>query len=395
VKLAPAQQYAGQVLSYLMRVVLGRAGPVDLREEWSRRGLSAPLDFEWISRVMLEPDQNRSELIAFDTRILGISQVLYHYDPGLNLFKGKNGRQSLFPSVELIALRLILLQKLHRGEKIHLQGLLDRRAMLFDSGAAVSDRDLSKTGLSRDEMRLIRRAFASDPHLFPYLFCPSMVSALYEIGAVAADPFVMDRLKADTLSAAHCRFPAEIGHTSPVRIALLPSMAPEFYPVRTAGPVSGAVRIDAEANQRFCRLLKAQILKKARERLGPGRLESGAVVFSDPPDQPLLVHPENAGEVLSRVCPDADFALILLGKDVIRCFDIGAQTGPSAPDNRLFIDVSDIERSWIDAEIDLVARFIALRVGAEGGADPPVQPDRRSAAAESRRCEPLFSPKLL
>ena len=388
VQLSPAQQYAGQVLSYLMRVVLGRAGPADLRAEWSCRGLSAPLDFEWISRVMLEPDRNRSELIVFDTRILGISQVLYHYDPGLNLFKGINGRQSLFPSVELIALRLVLLQKMNRGEKIYLQGLLDRRAMLLDPGVTISDRDLSETGLSEDEMRLIRDAFASDPHLFTYLFCPSMVSALYEIGAVAADSFVSDHLKADTPPATPCRFPAERRHPSPVRIALLPSMAPELYPIRAEGSVSGAVLIDDEAYRRFSRLLKEQILQKARERLGPGRLQPDAVVFSEPPDRPIVVHPENAEAVLSGFCPTADFALVLLGKDVIRCFDLGAQAEAPGRVNRLFIDITDIEHAWIEAEIDRVARFIALRLGVVGGTGPHLQPECLTEAAKPKKGGP-------
>ena len=107
--LSPGQQYAGRVLAYLMQVVLGRAGPEELRSEWGRRGLDVPLDFKRISTIMLEPGQNRARVVVFDTRIFGISEVLYHYDPRLNLFKGTEGRQSLFPSVELIALRLLLL----------------------------------------------------------------------------------------------------------------------------------------------------------------------------------------------------------------------------------------------------------------------------------------------
>lgn len=365
-ELSPAQQYAGRVLSYLMNVVLGRAGPPDLKEAWSSRGMDFPLDFERISRVMLEPDQNRSELVVFDTRILGVSEVLYHYDPGLNLFKGQNGRQSLFPSVELIALRLLLLKKMHRGEKIRLQGLLERRALIFDPGVPVTSRDLAETGLSREEMHLMRDAFRSDPHLFSYLFCPTMVKGLYEIGAVTLDPVVSAALEAKSPVGTICRFASSARDVPVVRIFVLPSMMPGFCPERFDGAQARPVFQPDETYIRLSRRLKEQILEAAGERFGAGGLPRGAVLFSEPQQRPLSVHPENADAVLDRLCPDADFTIILLGKDVIRSFNIGSQTDPAAGGNRLYIDIMDIERSWIAPEVEIVAQFISERFGAVG-----------------------------
>jgi hypothetical protein len=366
-ELSPAKQYAGQVLAYLMHVVLGRAGHPELKEEWGRRGIDFPLDFERISRVMLEPDQNRSKLVVFDTRILGISEVLYHYDPGLNLFKGQNGRQSLFPSVELIALRLLLLQKMNRGEKIRLQGLLDCRKVILDSSLPVTAKDLSETGLSGEEMHLVQDAFRSDPHLFSYLFCPAMVKGLYEIGAVAFDPVVAAVLRAKSPVDSVCRFPRRTGTAPAVRISVLPSMMPQFCPERSgAAPAAPAFRPD-DAYLRLSRRLEEQILASAGERVGLGRLPQSAVLFSEPQQRPLAVYPENADVVLSRLCPEADFTIILLGKDVIRSFDIVPHTGPPLPGNRLYIDIKDVERSWIAAEVEIVAQFIAERLGAVGG----------------------------
>ena len=375
-QLSPAQQYAGQVLSYLMQVVLGRAGHPDLKAEWSRRGLSAPLDFERISRIMLEPDQNRSELVVFDTRILGISDVLYHYDPGLNLFNGKNGRQSLFPSVELIALRLIFLQKMHRGEKVRLKALLDRRELIFDRTLPATARDLRETGLRPDEFRLMRQAFNSDPHLFAYLYCPPMVKGLYQIGAVAADPVVFQVLEENPPLLPRCRFGDRTRSPRTVRISVLPSMMPRFWPLQPEGNRQEQVFSPDESYLRSRRRLEKQILQAAEERLGAGRLPTGAVVFSETAARPLAIHPGNADLALSRYCPEADFTIILLGKDVIRCFEEAPRTDFPARSRRLYIDVMDIERSWITAEIEIVARFIAERLGAKA-AGPVDQAGRR------------------
>lgn len=363
-QLPPSRQYAGEVLAYLMRVVLGRAGPADLRAQWSTRGLSVPLDFRRISRIMREPGRNRSELVVLDTRILGISEVLYRYDPGLNLFKGADDRQSIFPSAELLALRLLLLQKMHRGEKIRLQGLLERRRLLTDPLLVPQESDLYATGLSAVEMHLIREVLASDPHLFSYLFSPAMVSGLYELGAVAVDSFVLEVLKAEERQSPVCRF-APSSDPAAVRIALLPSMVSGFEPVDGRGKAPAALR-PAPCYRRACSRLKERILSQVQTLLLPERLPDNAVVFSNQDMRPLAIFPENADAVLARLCPSADFALILLGKDVIRSFDLDPKPGGVSGSRRLYIDVTDVDRSWIDPDIEAVSGFIVRRLEGRG-----------------------------
>jgi hypothetical protein len=361
-ELTPSQQYAGQLLAYMMKVVLGRAGPADLRVQWSDRGLHAPLDFARIFRIMNEPDQNRSELIVFDTRILGLSEVLYHYDPGLNLFKERSYRQSLFPSAELIALRLLLLQKMHRGEKLRLQAMLERRELLLDDRLTATAQDLQQLGLSGIELRLLQDTLTSDPRLFPYLFCPPMVAALHEMGAIREDPYVLGVLTARKRLSLPCRFDEAALDTAAVRIAVLPSMVSHFQPLRRNGSANGVTFRPSEFYIRVSRLLQERILQEAEKRLWPKSLVPGAVVFSETPARPLVIYPENADAAIQRICPAADFSLILCGKDVIRSFDTDREVAAGGRTDRLFIDVMDIERSWIEAEIETMTAFILSRL---------------------------------
>ena len=362
VEMTPSRQYAGQVLAYLMKVVAGRAGPADLREQWSERGLHAPLDFARIFRIMNEPDQNRLELIVFDTRILGLSEVLYDYDPGLNLFKERAYRQSLFPSAELIALRLLLLQKMHRGEKIRLQAMLERRELLMDSRLPATAHDLRQTGLSAAELRLLQDTLASDPHLFPYLFCPPMVAALHEIGAIDEDPYVLGVLEARKQLFPLCRFDKADVDKAAVKIAVLPSVVPDFEPLGRDASTKAAAFRPSEFYVRVSRLLQERVLVEAAKRLWPKPLFPGAVVFSEMPTRPLVIYPENADAAIERFCPAADFTLILCGKDVTRSFEPDRRVGAGGRIDRLFIDVMDIERSWIEAEIETLTDFIVSRI---------------------------------
>ena len=104
------EQIAGEIMAYLLQVVLGVAGAPEKRQAWSTRGIDLPLDFDMVSSRMYGPVPLRAELMVLDTNILGLSRVLYHYDPRLNLFKGTRDQQSLYPCTELMAIRLLLLQ---------------------------------------------------------------------------------------------------------------------------------------------------------------------------------------------------------------------------------------------------------------------------------------------
>ena len=128
------EQIAGEIMAYLIEVVLGRAGALKNRQAWATRGLDLPLDFDLVSQRMYGPVPLRAELMVLDTNILGLSQVMYHYDRRLNLFKGTRDHDSLYPCSELMAIRLLLLKKLRRNEKVSLAAL-SRHTELFAPGS--------------------------------------------------------------------------------------------------------------------------------------------------------------------------------------------------------------------------------------------------------------------
>ena len=114
VQLSPAEQYAGEILSYMLPFVLGHEGRAKRRDDWQARALDEPLDFSQIAAKMEDPGNGKGDLLVLDSNLLGLSAVLYHYSRELNQFKGKYIYDSLYPSSELVALRVLLLQKIHR-----------------------------------------------------------------------------------------------------------------------------------------------------------------------------------------------------------------------------------------------------------------------------------------
>jgi len=145
--LTPAQQYAGEILSYLLQVVLGRAGPSTSRKDWKTRGIDETLDFRNIVEVMTNQERNQLDLVVLDPNILDLSTTLYYYDEELSLFKGDFGVSSIYPAPEFIAIRLLLLQKIDRAEKIDLEALIDRETLLLHPELTPSPEDLDAINL--------------------------------------------------------------------------------------------------------------------------------------------------------------------------------------------------------------------------------------------------------
>ena len=75
-KLTPAQQYAGEILAYLLQVVLGHAGRPESREDWKIRGIDETLDFKNIVEVMTNPERNQLDLMVLDPNILDLTRTL-------------------------------------------------------------------------------------------------------------------------------------------------------------------------------------------------------------------------------------------------------------------------------------------------------------------------------
>ena len=381
IRLSPAQQYAGEVLAYMMLTVLGDAGQPDMREAWRTRGMDAELDLSSIADTMLNPGKDKSTLMVMDANILGLSEVLFHYDKRLNLFKGKKIFNSIYPSQELIALRLLLVQKRGRGEKIRLKPIMDRGLHGLDTVMAMNPADASEANLDSGEMRLLQAAFESETVLMRYLVHPFLLSTLYSAGCIESDNWVRaaeKRTHYRLYRNAGCAF-GPTTHPGAVKIALLPSLISNF---QSRSDPEGQLMPD-EAYRKTTGKFRDKILAAVEHRMKTAYPEmdrpsprTGTVsrksvwrdfvrenlMIIDRWPRPFVIHPDNADERIRDLCPDADFSVIILGKNVYRSiyFDEKKDVYPAV--NRLYLDFLDIRYSQVSDEIDQISRFVVDRL---------------------------------
>ncbi len=368
--LTDAEQIAGDTMAYLMEVVLGRAGNPAERSAWATRGLNLPLDFDLVSKRMYGPVPLRAELMVLDTNILGLSEVLYHYDRRLNLFKGKRENDSLYPCAELMATRLFLVHKLYLGEKVGLAAMIRGKGLFAPGSRGPREAELAAMNLTDMEFSFLKAVFQSEPAFLRYMEHPFLVSTLRRIGVVEQDAFT---LSADQ-SANYRRWACPAGkplHPSPVTIAILPSMNPMFD--ASPGP-AGAVTPSRDYQTIVDHLKKAILDGLARKRLAAdpsARIEPLPVFFT--PGRPMAIHPGNAGRVIEDVCPKADFTLILLGKNVYRAIHIDPENDIYPHEKRIYLDVDDIQYQQIDDDIETIVSAImpALTAAASNRVSEP------------------------
>jgi len=345
-QLTESEQIAGEVMAYLVEVVLGRAGAPGKRPDWATRGLNLPLDFDMVVERMYGPVSKRAELMVLDTNILGLSRVLYHYDRRLNLFKGTRDHDSLYPCAELMALRLLLLKKMHRSEAVSMAALSRHIDLFGKQGRRASSAELAVMGLSLDEFIFLRAVFHSEPVFLRYLRHPFIVSTLQKIGAAETDPL---SLPAD-LSANYRRFacpPPDRPIDRPVTVAIVAAMNPMFDPL----PATGEIRPSTAYLE-----LREQLEARIRSRLAADTsspLDADRLAFFTP-DRPVAIHPDNADRVIGQICPTANFTLIVLGKNVYRSMAIDPHEDIYPHKRWIYLNTDDIQYDQIDAEINTV-----------------------------------------
>jgi hypothetical protein len=77
--------------------------------------------------------------------------------------------------------------------------------------------------------------------------------------------------------------------------------------------------------------------------------------------RPLVISPGNAQQVTKGMRPTADFAVIILGKNVYLSMDFREKDRfPRV--NRLFLDIMDIKHSQMEEEVDQISRFIVSQL---------------------------------
>jgi hypothetical protein len=369
-QLTDAEQIAGDTMAYLMEVVLGRAGDPTKRSAWATRGIDLPLDFDLVSKRMYGPVPLRAELMVLDTNILGLSEVLYHYDRRLNLFKGKRENDSLYPCAELMATRLFLVHKRNLGEKVGLGAMIRCKALFTVGSRDARETELAAMNLTDMEFSFLKAVFQSEPAFLRYMEHPFLVSTLRRIGAIEQDAFTLSADQSANYRRWKCPSSKPL-QRPPVTIAILPSMNSMF----DASPGSaGAVTPSRDYEIILEHLKKAILDRLAQKHLDSGRnapIEGLPVFFT--PGRPMAIHPGNAGRVIEDVCPKADFTLILLGKNVYRAIHIDPENDIYPHEKRIYLDVDDVQYQQIDDEIETIVAAImpALTAAASGPVSEP------------------------
>jgi hypothetical protein len=381
--LAPAQQYAGEVFSYLIQVIVGQAGDPELREDWAARGLDEKLDLKIISDIMTNSFKNKNDIMLLDPNILGLLDVLYYYDGKLNLYQGDLEPESIYPASELIAMRLLLIQKIYHNRKISLESLFEKENILTDQTSLPTEADLAATNLRADEMQLLKEIVTNKPYLYDYLKSPFLINAFYKIGAVEFDNFVKKTIPKASYKKIYGRhFGGAYNHDA-VKIMFLPSMIKEFH---YGNPQLGLSHYGFKPTKFYNEItnkLKTELLdvtKKLvyheinKDRSGKLKITGEKwevlwekilkekIAFYNENDRPLVIYPGNAEQVIREITPKADFSIIILDKNVYRSiyFDTGKDIYPHV--NRLYTDIMDIKYSQTVDLTDQVSRFIYSRI---------------------------------
>lgn len=368
--LSPPQEVAAEILAYVLKVVLGKAGLPNQRKGWANCGLYAPLDLRQIRETLEDPDRNEFSIIALDPALLDLTRVLYHYDKTLSLFEGEYGIASIYPCPELVAIRLLILQKLRRGQKIHLQALISFLDLPPEERRCVGADDLHRAGLAPAEWTLILDIIQSKPRMLAYLQSPFLVAALYQIGVLAEDALVAQKIR----KASYTRMPctpleaSRLTRQGSIKVALIPSFTtqfrydsspqdrPSFHPTRLLKESLRQVR-DKALQATACALTGWQQAGAGSSCLNPNEA-LGRLSFCAVTERPLVIHPGNAIKLMAALVPDAAFRIVLLGKKISMAIPIreGRDTYPACP--WTYLDLLDVRYDQIQDAMDGIGRAL-------------------------------------
>jgi hypothetical protein len=333
--LPPAQQYAGEVLSYMIQVVTGMEGKPGQREQWRTRGVGSHLALKDIVKILSDPDRDNSRIMVYDLNVLGLSKVLYHYDVRLNQFKGEYSISGFYPSAELLALRLLLVDLINDGIKVDLPVFYRLLPDIMDENFDLSRFRDGAAGLSFQMLKLLRAVLSSEPHLEQYLRHPFLMGALNRAG-VLQESLLVDRM---VRQAGYQRLDAG-RHLRKKKgeavVAILPSIIGTYRFDSDEGSLNG-YGFSAEAEY-------TRVVEKLEQKI-LSALENGQnqVAFKNLHQRPLVVYPENADRVIRDVCPEADIVIVILGKNVEKSIHIDPEKDIYPAVNRYYFDIMDVK----------------------------------------------------
>ncbi len=378
--LSPSRQYAAEILSFLLEIVLGQEGSPRYRKEWAARGADESLDYTRIAKTMSDSDTGQLDLIVLDPGLHFLTRVLYRYDNRLSQYKGRFDFAAIYPATEIVALRLLLLKKINKGEKINLEELIRLENLLLHSEGKISEEDLKAVNLNADEMQFLRDILADDPRLFEYLKSPFLVRGLVRAGAVVENAFARERIAMAGYRGCCCSWFSGSKRRDAVKIAVLPSIIGEFEHDADLPGLSPFGFKPTEDLLKRIKKLETDILCRTSQLLekeavsgfsAEERKENGNAAWNDrlqkylafyvEDKRPLLITPNNAEEVLSEVCPEADFTIILLDKNVYLTLNLTEKdVYPAVP--WLYLDIMDIDYSQAGNEMEEISRYLCSRL---------------------------------
>jgi len=374
--LTPAQQYAGEILSYLIPLILGQKGNPNIDKDWATRGLDEKLDFKAMSERMTNSDQSKTDLLVFDPNILGLTEVLYYYDKNLNLRKDNASKASIYPSPELIAIRLLLLQKIYRGEKIHLEAFIEREKVLTHADTPPTKEDFEAININAEEMQLLKDIFESAPYLYNYLKSHFLIDAFHHIGVIETDPYVEKIVREANYKKYSCRHFGGSRNNDAVKISFLPSIIREFHfgdshhglysygfkPTEYLNEMTNKMKreiLDKTKSLMYREINKEKIEIKGKEWEALwGKIVKEKIAFFNEDERPLVIYPNNAPQVIQDVCPEADFSIILFDKNIYLSIYIDQDKDIYPYVNRFYIDITDIKYSQTNNETEQISYFI-------------------------------------
>ncbi len=345
------------------------------------RAVDETLDFQHIVKTMTDPEKNRLDFMVLDPDILDLSQVLFHYDDKLSLYKGDYGITSVFPAPEILALRLFILKKMNAGEKIDLDAIMGKKVNLLHEEHPISPKDLAATGLSATEMKFLRDIFQSEPNFYRYLTSPFLLKELKDVNVLASGNVTDEIIQSAHYTPIRCEPIDSQASANAVRIAFLPSMTKEFVYGKGEPLLSEYGFKPTEFLEKIFIKLQKEILKTTRETLKDSVLRAPCVKPTEPQwaelwrrisqediafyvenKKPLVIYPENAAKVVREICPEADFTVILMGKNIYRAifFDPYRDVYPFV--NRIYLDLMDVEYDQAGEEIKIISQFICSRL---------------------------------
>jgi hypothetical protein len=244
-----------------------------------------------------------------------------------------------------MAIRLLLLQKRHRGETVGLAAMT-RHLDLFAPGSrdAVGE-ELTAMGLNGEEFRFLKNVFRSEPAFLRYMRHPFIVSTLRNIGVARQDAVTLAADRKASYDQLSDRSWNGKG-AQPVIVALVPAMIPA--PDEAESPSGDYIQV--------LKTVRTAIRDELNRRPDLPALAPRPVFFV--PDRPVTIYPDSAERVIGQLCPTADFTVILLGKNVYRAVFIDPDTDIYPHKKWLYLDIDDVRYGHTDADIETVVSAI-------------------------------------